>query len=191
MTYSETPDETDETVIAGLPEMALGEAAPVTEQTSLFDQLRKKRQEAEEGKVTFIPIPGYDANPPILLARYRVLDGKEIDVIGRKVNMETKDRWERGILAAIDSMIACCNGMYYDELEGEGPQPMTVGGSPITGYTPDLARALDFPANSAREVVIGVFVSNEMAIMQHNVRLGLWMGNTARKVDEDIFSGEF
>lgn len=174
----------------GLSEIATGEAAPPANE-SLLDQLRKKREEATANKEVYIPIPGYDREPPILVAKYRVLEGDELNRMGRKVQAETRDPWDRQILAAIDGMISACVGMFIDLQDGSEPQPMTKDGQPVAGFSPELAAGLGFQANNAREVVLGVFVGNEIAIMQHNVRLSLWMGNTSRKIEEDIFSGEF
>lgn len=162
----------------------LAEESP--EQKSLLDSLRRKHKELETNKETLIPLPGYEADPPILLAKYRLLEGKEVDMISSKVMRETKNQWDRNVLAAVDVFIAACEGLYYDMDDGTGPQPMSLNGDPIMGYTTDLAEALEFTANSARQVVFGVFTNNEVAIMQHNVRLSRWMSNTSRKVDEDF-----
>lgn len=189
MTYSENDSEAPEVPVAVTDLATAGEETTGSE--SLFEQLREKRAEAQAGKETLIPIPGYDREPPILMAKYRVLDGDVINKIARKVNQETRDQWDRQMLAAMDGMIAACVGMYVDLQDGNEPQQMTKNGLPIMGYTAELAEALEFAASSAREVVRGVFVSNDVAIMQHNIRLSMWMGNTSRKIDEDIFAGEF
>lgn len=156
---------------------------------SLLDSLRKKREELSESRDTFIPLPGYDREPPMLLAQYRLLDGKEIEQIARKVTRETKDRWRRQVLAAVDTFIAACTGMYVDLQTGDGPQPMTLNDQHIMGYDQDLAKALEFQAETARQVVYGVFADNEVAMMQHGARLSLWMGDTTHQVDDE-FLGE-
>jgi hypothetical protein len=196
MTYEETQEhvEVAEEVEPGLHELASGEAAPVStaDEGSLLDDLRKKREEVADNTEVFIPLPGYDdpANPPIMLAKYRLMEGQELGKIGKKVQQETRDQWERQIRATVDALIAACDGIYYDMLKGEGPQQVTRNGVPIYGYTPELASILGFKAETAREVVMGVFVSNEVAIMQHGARFTLWLGNTSRKVDQDLFLGE-
>jgi hypothetical protein len=192
VSYEETEEieELQSEEVPGLPSIAQGEAAPNGQNSSLFEQLREKRAEAAAGTETFIPIPGYDSEAPVLLAKYRVLDGKELDTIGRKVQKQTKDRWNRQILAAMDSCIAACEGMYIDMLDGSEPQPLTFNEIPILGFTGELAQALQYEATNAREVFSGLFLGNEVAMIQHNVRLSLWMGNTSRKVDQDMFMGE-
>ena len=63
----------------------------------------------------------------------------------------------------------------------------TNEGIEIRGYNPDLAAALELQGTeTARQVVFAVFANNEAAIMQHNVKLSLWMSNTSRKVDDDF-----
>lgn len=185
--HEEEMDAQEAAEAAGLPGLATGEVAP-TGQESLLDQLRAKREEVAGSNTCFIPIPGYDGDPPVMMAQYRVLDGKELDNIGRKVARETKDRWDRNVLAAMDVLIACCQGMYVDMQNGAEPQQMTLNGVPIAGYNQDLAQALQFQAETARQVVMGIFVNNEVALMQHNVRLSMWMGNTSRRIDEDVFA---
>jgi hypothetical protein len=156
---------------------------------SLLDSLRQRREELTETRDVFIPLPGYDAEPPILLAKYRLLEGHEINAIAKKVTRETKDSWTRQTLAAVDTFIAACTGMFVDLKDGQGPQPMTLNGNPILGYNQDLATALDFQSETARQTVYGVFADNDVAIMTHGARLSLWMGDTTRKIDED-FLGE-
>jgi hypothetical protein len=162
---------------------------------SLLDVLQQRRKEQQEHTEVYISISGYDKPPIILAACYRLLEGKEIDEIGRKVTSGTKDRWQRQVFAAIDTFIAACTGFYYDDepdktlSEEERWKPLTLNGVHVNGYTTELARALQFEASTAREVAFGLFAGNDVAIMQHNVRLSLWMGDTSRDVNQD-FLGE-
>jgi hypothetical protein len=176
-----SPDEEQDVPVAELPEQ--------DQNASVLDQLRKKREDVTINNEVDIPIPGYDQEPPILVARYHLIDGREVDRISRKVSQEVKDRWDRVTLSSVDIFIASCVGMFYDMQTGDGLQPMTLNGEPITGYTPQLATALGFEAGTARQVVYGVFANNDVAIATHNVRLSRWMSNTSVKVDED-FLGE-
>jgi hypothetical protein len=156
---------------------------------NLLGALREKRKEISETKETYIAIPGYDGEPPILMANYRLMDGTEIDKIARKIRHEVKDNWQRQVLSAVDLIINACQGLYIDLDDGNEPQPMTLNGVPVDGYNSELATALEFEATTARQVVFGVFGGNDVAIMQHSARLGLWMADTTRDVDMD-FLGE-
>jgi hypothetical protein len=165
------------------------EAAPST----LIENLRAKRKEQSEEQTLLLELPGYNEGYPKLLAKYRLLEGHDVDRIGRNVTRETKDRWDRQMLTAIDIMIEACLGLYVDEGNGDEPHPLTWNnGNEITGFNEDLAHALQFEAHSARDVVFGLFGgrSHDLMIMEHNVRLGRWMGNTSRKVDEELLLGE-
>jgi hypothetical protein len=152
---------------------------------NLLDQLREERRQGMEDMETLIPVPGYEQIP--LLIQYRMMDGHEMDKIGRKVVKQSRDRWTRNLMAAIDVMISAATGVFV-EMGGE-VQPLTYNREPITGYTPELAEALNFQANTAREVVIGVFQNKDMHIANHSMRLQRWFGDSTTAVDEE-FLGE-
>jgi hypothetical protein len=155
---------------------------------SLLDVLAQRKKEQQEATEVYITIPGYDKPPIILAAQYRLLEGKEIDEIGRRVTSQTKDRWQRQVFAAVDTFIAACTGFYYQE-EGDSAdtwKPLTLNQVLIPGYTNELAQALRFEATTAREVAFGLFGGNDVAIMQHNVRLSIWMGDTTRDVNQEL-----
>jgi len=155
---------------------------------SLLDNLKIKRGDLAN-RETFINIPGYDEAPPIMKAKYRLLEGHEIDAIMNKVMRETKNQWDRNTLSAVDTFIASCEGIYVDIGDGS-PEPHALRlprtDKPILGYNKDLAEAMGFEAETARQTVFEIFANNELAIQQHNMKLSLWMSNTSRKVDEDF-----
>lgn len=152
---------------------------------NLLEQLRTERRESMEDLDTLIPVPGYEQVP--LLIQYRMMDGHEIDKIGRRAVKTSRDRWTRNLTAAIDTMIAAATGVFI-EVEGE-VKPLTLNRQPILGYTPELAEALDFTANTAREVVIGTFQNKDMHIANHSMRLQRWFGDSSTVIDEE-FLGE-
>lgn len=159
--------------------------------SSLLDQLAAKRQAVNDTKETFIPLPGYDKNPPILLAKYRLLDGTEIARVADKTRTEFRNRWERQIYSAVDIFTVACIGIYYDLEEGEGPQPLTVQGVPVMGFTSDLAEGLKFAdkledPNDQRQVVFGLFGNNDVMIGQHSFALQRWFGDTTQEVTSDL-----
>lgn len=160
---------------------------------NLVDQLAAKRKVISETKETFIPVPGYDQQPPLLLARYRLLDGPELSRLGDKISREVKGRWERQIYASIETFIAACVGFYIDKGDGK-PVPMVHDGSPVTGYTVALAEALQYRDEIpdgpdhvvARAVAFGLFVNNDVAISEHAFRLNRWFSNTSIDVSQDL-----
>ena len=161
---------------------------------NLLGQLAEKRRVISETRETHIPVPGYDKEPPLLLARHRLLDGPEIERIGGRITREHKSRWERQINAAVEMIIISCTGMFVD-VAGDGEiQPLTFHGEPITGFTRDLAEALQFDdkiedADRARDVVFGLFANNDAAIAQHNYVLNRWFTDTSVDVTQEFFTG--
>jgi hypothetical protein len=151
---------------------------------NLLEQLRKERTE-EADEETLIPVPGYHRVP--LLVKYRMLDGNEIQKIGRK-SRKIRDDWTRNFTTAIDTMIAAAIGVYV-EFDGE-VQPLTVNGQEVMGFTPDLAKALNLEgADTARKVVIGTFKNKDLHIATHATRLNRWFTGTNSTLDEE-FLGE-
>ena len=106
---------------------------PITTQpTTLLDQLKAKRSEIVDTKDTLIPIPGYDEDPPLLLVKYRLLEGTELEKIGQRMRKSKNvGRWDRQINAMLDQMIAACEGLYVD-VAGDGEVvPLTIGGEEV------------------------------------------------------------
>ena len=160
------------------------------EASSLLDQLAERRQAVADTKDTFIEIAGYDKEPPILLAHYRLVEGPELAKIADKVRTEFRGRWDRNLYAAIDTMIVACDGIYIDKGDGK-PVPLTLNGDPITGYNNALAEGLRYVDKlrqgfTHRDVVLGLFGGNELAIAEHNARLNRWFGDTSADVSKDF-----
>lgn len=160
---------------------------------NLLEQLAAKRQEIADTKETFIPIPGYDKEPPLLLARYRLLEGPELAIIGDKIRREVKGRWDRTLFAAIDTFIAACIGIFVDTGDGK-PVPLQLHGQPIAGFNDDLAEALQFKGDlrenfNHRDVVLGLFAKNDVAITSHAMALNRWFGDTTVDVSQDMLGG--
>lgn len=160
---------------------------------TLLDQLAAKRKEISENKETFLPVPGYDKEPPLLLIKYRLLDGPDLAKIGQRVRKQFKGQWDRQLFGAIDTFIAACLGIYVDLGDGN-PKPLTVKGEPVTGFTRDLAEGMEFAdeladADVHRNVVIGLFAKNDVAISQHNYLLSRWMADTSIDVSSEMFEG--
>lgn len=179
----------DERIVA--PGVAASAASGDDSPENLLDQLAQKRKTINETKETYIPVPGYDENPPLLLARYRLLDGAELSRIGDKIQRDVKGRWDRQVYASIDTFIAACMGFFVDKGDGK-PVPLVHQGEPITGYTQALAEALQYAGEVpdgpdhviARAVAFGLFVNNDVAISEHAFRLNRWFSNTSIDVSQ-------
>ena len=161
------------------------------ERNNLQEQLRAQRQEALEDNTHDFPIPGY--SNPILLARYRIIEGKESSRIMDKVRRQTKKEYDRNLWMTMDTIIAACEGLYIrdpDADEDEEPRPLDPDGNGTARYDERLAAFLGFEAHSAREALLGVFANNETALMMHGARLSRWMGGIEMSADEEFLLGE-
>lgn len=182
----EIEHEVDYDRVAASPMQAV-EGAP--EERSLLDTLRAAKEEAEAQETVDIKLPGFEKSSIRLYARYRMLEGKEIDERGRKIRREFKKEFDRQLYGSIDLMIAACEGIFYRTDEDDEPQQLTIGGSPVTGYTPALAEAFGVAIDDrhpARSIVLGMFNNNDVAIGAHNLRLSLWMADTSTDVDQAL-----
>lgn len=160
---------------------------------TLLDQLGAKRKAISEIKETNILIPGYSSEPPLLMARYRLLDGKELEIIGQRVAREVNDRWLRTLFAAVDTFVTAIVGFYVD-MGDSLPKPLTYKGQPITQFGPDLAEGMQFAdeiedPNNHRQVAMALFANNDVAIAQHSYMLSRWMGNTSIDVNRELLEG--
>jgi hypothetical protein len=166
---------------------------PTQEQPeNVLDAFRQKRQAIADTKDVLIALPGYDADPPRRLARYRLLNGHELTLIGDKVRREVKGRWDRQIIAAVDTFIASIEGFFVDLGDGSDPvdHPLTYNGEPVTRFDQTLAEALAFENDgTARGVVFGLFGGNEVMVSRHNFQLNRWMSDTSSKVDDELMGG--
>ena len=159
---------------------------------SVLQALSEKRRAIADTKEAYIPVPGYDSAPPILLVKYRLLSGNELNVIGERVMRQVKGRWERQLQAAAQTLVAACDGIFYDMEDGSGPQPLTYSEQPITGFTEALASALGFAdkvgdINRPTEVLFALFGNNEVMVSQHSIRLNRWMTDTSIEVSAETF----
>lgn len=174
----------------GLPVLAQAlakESGGLSDEGSLLDALAQERQDAIEKRECDLPVAGFSQIK--LYARYRLLEGIELGRIGQKVTKEFKTTYDRNLYGSIDVIIAACEGFFVD-VAGDGTlQPLTHGGVPVTGYNSELAAALRFTDSidakyPARSIVLALFGGNEVALVQHNMVLGRWMGNTSLDVNQ-------
>lgn len=165
----------------------------VDQQPNLLEQLAAVRAETADDHETFITIPGYESSGITLMAKYRLLSGQEVERIAKKAMGKNRKRnFEVGLQAAMDTMAHACVGIYIQRDEDPEPVPLTLGGDPILNYgDPKLKEGLkltDF-ANTTRKVIIEVFCNNELAVMNHSIKLQRWFGNTNSELDDE-FLGE-
>lgn len=174
----------------GEPEPDLGyDPEPVKEwaQGSIMDSLRRQRDDQAAGLTCFINIPGYKG---MLKAEYRVLPAAEMRNIGKSIQRQFKDDTERQIMAIIDTLIRANEGIYYvEEDESLTPIDPDKSGVTCTYADPRLADALNIDHSSSRDILQGVFMHRDPAIIAHGMKLSRWYEDTSKEVDED-FLGE-
>jgi hypothetical protein len=154
---------------------------------SIIDTLRREYAKAAEEQTLDLEVPGWDG---LLVARYHIVDGKQLGMIGDKVTRQHKSTAERNLYATIDSMLLANEGLFFKDEDGElhdiDPNP-TERGFTVTYSDPVLLDVLGIPreqASTAREAVIKAFKGNEIAVMRHGTKLSIWMGDTSKDVNE-------
>jgi len=129
---------------------------------SILDQIARERRELADKTEVTLPIPGYTN----LFCRYRLIDalveGKQI----RDRLASIRNEEERVAAGAIDTLVEACTGFYGREPGGE-LVPIDPDGSGPLVYEERLAEAFQFEAETARDVVWGLFGGRRAAIMEH------------------------
>ena len=155
---------------------------------SIKDKLQARRVEIADNRTYDLDIPGYNGD---LYAVYKLLDGQRLNQIAQTVSKTTRDRAERGITAAIDTLVVACKELRVRD-EGRDLSVSEVAGlESEVRYDSQLAAFLGFSGElsdtpTAREVLRKVFVDNEIAIAAHNQRLSRWMMGNGVSLDEEL-----
>lgn len=173
-----------------VPPALIGVEGGLPQEGSLLDALTSAREEIASTRDVEIEIPGYAKSGIKLFARYKLLDGGELNAIGTKVSAEFKKQYERVLYAAVDTLAKACIGFSYDTGDGER-HPLMHNDQVITGYNQDLAEALKIPVDPqhpVRSIVFGMFGGHEITLSAHNMRLGRWMTDTSSSVDAEFFA---
>jgi hypothetical protein len=161
------PSTPADIVVQGMPEVT----------TSIKEQLVKERQRSLEATVCYIDVPGYGGR---LVASYRMMDGKELEIIGKRVERQAQDQAEKLVWGSCDILIAACMGFF---LRGDDDKlyPLVADGNPVK-YDENLADFLEYKseAKSARAVVQGLFTNKDMALVQHQIRYTRWMADPSK-----------
>jgi hypothetical protein len=174
------------------------EQEPV-ESTSILDRLRARREEVKEQRILDLAIPGYEDE---LMARYKPVPFKVFE------DDEKKRKKSRGkdpalLSAAIDQIMACCEMILVKDpgnpacvLDNDGDvteyRPIDVEaaemGAPVK-WEQRFADLINIPQDETRGiaklVVLRTFC-NDAALIYHASRLGIWLRDTTKEVDDDL-----
>lgn len=162
-----------------------GSANGNTPAGSLMDELRRQQAQAVAGQTVDLTVPGY--RNPALVARYRFLDSTEAKQIGKRVQENYTDDFDRLLYGTIQQLIAACVGLYA-RADGRLVPVDPDGGGPA-GYDERCAQFFGFPVDAehpAQSTVRAVFKGNDYAIVDHGGRLQAWMSDTTMRADESL-----
>lgn len=157
---------------------------------SLIDLIREEQKEIEQVEDVYIRVTGYEKSG--LAVRYRLPNGgTELDKIARKVERETKDRWQRNVMVAIDTMILLCEGLYVmppgvDEWVELDPEEV---GYPMR-FDNRLAKMIGMDETAkTRQIVIKLFggKGHEFAIINHSEKLNRWLMDTKADLETELW----
>ena len=152
-----------------------------------FERLRKRRETISQPRVRDEAIPGYGG---YLIARYHIVPWEVVSKIAQRAEKAGDTDPRTTLNAQIDLLVSACEGLFVKNGDGDKPtlEPLLDGEGQIIKYDKRLAENMQFEANSAREVVLGLFVQ-ELAIANHHNKILEWMQGEAEDVDEE-FLGE-
>lgn len=152
---------------------------------SLMASLRAKRDEIEQsqGLPLELDIPGYDG---LLVCRYKRVKWEIVSEISDRINANPDPGAD--LNGSADLLIACCDemltrkdGQLVPLHEAIG---LDLGGKPVR-YEERLAKAFGYEADSARQVVLGLF-RNEFAVVQQQREVLAWLWESKSKADADF-----
>ena len=156
---------------------------------SIRDSLVARRQHHAEHLTFDLDIPKYDGK---LFCRYKLLDSKRLNNIGERVIKTIRERDERALAGALDTLIASCDEFFVRHEGREIPLREVIGQEEPVRYDAALAKFLKFEGElpetpTARTVVMALFLDNEVAIAAHNHQLSRWMMGSETDSDGEFF----
>jgi hypothetical protein len=148
---------------------------------TLLNQLRGKREELKGDHYLDLDIPGYDG---MLVGRFRPFP---IEKSERKMREFQKLMGKQPMLlkAACDTLIDACEQIMVRKEAGAEPVPIDPDVDPPIAFDSRAADLFGFQANTARQVVIGLFPT-EQSIVAINVEVSRWMQTLTRDTDEEL-----
>jgi hypothetical protein len=158
--------------------------------STLADLIKEDMKELAAHEETLIRVPGYSKSG--LQVKYRLPEsGKELDVIGRKVNRQEKDAFTRSLFTAIDTMIYLCEGLYVQPAGVDEPVMLDPEETGYPARFDDrLASLLGMNGaepSTARQIVRRLFNGNDFAIVNHAERLNRWLMDTSADLSMEFW----
>lgn len=150
---------------------------------SILDTIRKKRKAMSKERRKLIDIPGYDG---VLVAEYRPLPYEQMrKLLDRAAG--AKDS-QAELNAVTDVLVQSCVQILTRTEDGK-LEPLNeavpeFGDDPVR-YDLRLAQAAEVQGERARLICQNVF-DNDLALVDHNNDLIVWMKSSAREEDADF-----
>lgn len=148
---------------------------------TLLNTLRAKREELKEDHTLDLDVPGYEG---MLVARFRPFPVEKAE---RKMKEFQKLVGKQPVLlkAACDTLIDACEQLMIRKEPGTEPVPIDPDVEPPIAFDSRAAELFGFQATTARQVVIGLFPT-EQSIVATNVEVSRWMQTLTRDTDEEL-----
>lgn len=165
---------------------AAGQEIP-TPAASILEEARRVREQLVQERTKKFDLPGAYAGKFVVEYKMLSLTG-DIKIIGDRVNRETKKVEERVLNAAIDSIIAACVEIYWNDGDKLIPLRDVVereedeADAPVR-YDDRLARFMGLQVSGARDLVFQFFGGNDVMIYGHSQELGEWMRGSRGALD--------
>lgn len=160
-----------------------------TPQANLLSKIRQLREEAKGDHHLDLPIPGLK---DYVWARFRPFPAEKTE---RKMAEFQRLQGKAPVIlkAACDTLIDACEQIlllpeqFGGDIgpEGENLIPIDPDATPPIGFDSRLAEVFNFEASSARQVVVGMFPT-EQAIIGMNIRVSEWMQDVTKNVDGSL-----
>lgn len=155
---------------------------------SIRDALVAQREHNASHRTHDIDVPGYDGK---LFCRYKLLDSKRLNGIGERVMKTIREKEERALAGALDTLIAACDEFFVRYNGEEIALSEVIGQEEPVRYDVALATFLKFEGElpetpTARSVALALFLNNEVAIAAHNHLLSRWMMGNESEVDLEL-----
>jgi hypothetical protein len=151
------------------------------ERATLLATLRGKREAAKADHYLDLDIPGYDG---LLVARFRPFP---IEKTERKMAEFQRNIGKQPVLlkAACDTLIDACEQVMVKKPDWEEPRPLDDEAIPPIAFDERLAQMLGYETSSARQVITGLFPT-EQAVLSMNNKVTSWMQDVTQDVDASL-----
>lgn len=153
----------------------------INEDGDLLATLREKRTALKEDHSLDLDLPGYDG---LLVARFRPFPLEKQE---KKMAEFQRAQGKQPILlkAACDTLIDACEQLMVRKPGQDEPVPIDPDALPPIAFDDRAAKLFKFEAKTARQVVIGLFPT-EQSILAMNIRVSNWMTDVTRETDEEL-----